>query len=99
VFQILFSKLRCRVESQGQYSSSKRTEVYANKTKSDSIHHLYEVFSQLNVFYSGMKLLIGYISDHLKEKKDLPELATSVSVSCEDLLETVNDILHGVTEF
>ena len=40
VFQILFSKLRCRVESQGQYSSSKRTEVNANKTKSDSIHLL-----------------------------------------------------------
>ena len=46
-----------------------------------------------------MKLFIGDISDHLKEKKDLPELATSVSVSCEDLLQTVNDILHGVTEF
>ena len=35
VFRILFS-----TESQGQYSSSKRREVYANKTKYDSIHHL-----------------------------------------------------------
>ena len=46
----------------------------------------YEVCSPLNVICSGIKLFIGDISDHLKEKKDLPELATSVSVSCEDLL-------------
>ena len=62
--------------------------------KRDLIRYItHEVRSPLNVIYSGVKMMITDIADSLKEKKDLLELATSVSVSCEDLLRTMNDIL------
>eukprot|EP01035_Chromulina_nebulosa_P033159 gene33159-44383_t len=89
VFQILFSTVPGRIAKAVVHRERKMIQM-----KRDLIRYItHEVRSPLNVIYSGVKMMITDIADNLKEKKDLLELATSVSVSCEDLLRTVNDIL------
>ena len=89
VFQILFSTVPGRIAKAVVHRERKLIQM-----KRDLIRYItHEVRSPLNVIYSGVKMMITDIADNLGEKKDLLELATSVSVSCEDLLRTVNDIL------
>eukprot|EP01035_Chromulina_nebulosa_P038023 gene38023-51351_t len=89
LFQILFSTVPGRIAKAVVHRERKLIQM-----KRDLIRYItHEVRSPLNVIYSGVKMMITDIADSLKEKRDLLELATSVSVSCEDLLRTVNDIL------
>ena len=86
VFQILFSTVPGRIAKAVVHRERKMIQM-----KRDLIRYITR--SPLNVIYLGIKLMMADIQENLKEKKDLLELATSVSVSCEDLLRTVNDIL------